>query len=497
MVLLENGGELPWDRAALHSVAVIGANAARARTQGGGSATVLPERVVSPLDGLRAALPAADVRFALGATNQVGLAELPPDEMTNPVTGEPGARARFLDAQGNELLAEDRRATALVYLGGDAPIAQTARFELSTRWTPTESGQVRLGFTAVGAGRILVDGETVVDTTIQPSGTDPGAALFTNERATAVVECEAGTPLDVRFEYDLPQRTGRFGNALFVRLGVEPHDLDEDRLIADAVDAARAADVALVVVGTNERVESEGFDRTSLALPGRQDELVAAVAAANPRTVVLVNAGAPVLMPWRTEVAAVLLGWFGGQELGNALAAVLLGDAEPGGRLPTTWPAREEDVPVLDTTPVAGALVYGEGVHVGYRAWLRSGVEPAYWIGSGRGYAEIALRKLRVEQGDTIAVTVDVENTGTRAGKEVIQVYAERPDSEVERPVRWLVGFAPVRVAAGELASVTIQVSTRLLAHWDAGWQREPGAYRLRVGTSAADLPLDAEIVLP
>ena len=127
----------------------------------------------------------------------------------------------------------------------------------------------------------------------------------------------------------------------------------------------------VVVVGTTNEVESEGFDRTTLALPGRQDELVRRVAAANPRTVVVVNAGSPVELPWADEVAAILLTWFPGQEAGYALADVLTGAAEPGGRMPTTWPVQMADCPVLDTTPVDGALAYTEGVFIGYRAWDR------------------------------------------------------------------------------------------------------------------------------
>ena len=144
------------------------------------------------------------------------------------------------------------------------------------------------------------------------------------------------------------------GIGTFCELSLEvPHGTDDEE-IAAAVSLAAASDVAVVVVGTTAEVESEGFDRTSLALPGRQDELVRRVAAANPRTVVVVNSGAPVLMPWTEEVAAVLLTWFGGQEFGHALADVLLGDAEPGGRLPTTWPA--SGAGVLSTQPADGVL---------------------------------------------------------------------------------------------------------------------------------------------
>ena len=149
------------------------------------------------------------------------------------------------------------------------------------------------------------------------------------------------------------------------QLNFEPPFGDADAELERAVALARDADVAIVVVGTTAEVESEGFDRTSLALPGRQDELVRRVNEAQPRTIVVVNAGAPVLLPWLDEVPGVLLCWFPGQEAGNALADVLLGAAEPGGRLPTTWPASEDGLPSV--TPVDGVLEYAEGLAIGYR----------------------------------------------------------------------------------------------------------------------------------
>jgi beta-glucosidase len=261
-------------------------------------------------------------------------------------------------------------------------------------------------------------------------------------------------------------------------------------LIEAAVAAATGADVAVVVVGTNSKVESEGYDRSSLALPGHQDDLVRAVAAANPNTVVVVNAGSPVEMPWRDDVAAVLLTWFGGQEYGNALADVLTGAAEPGGRLPTTWPAAMADVPVLDVTPVDGTVSYDEGVHIGYRAWLRAGTTPAYPFGHGLGYTTWTIDGVSatptVREGDAVIVTATVANTGDRAGKHVVQVYASRESSAVDRPVRWLVGFAPVRLGAGESTEVSIEVPARAFAHWDSAWAYEPGAFTLHVGASVA-----------
>ena len=504
-VLLTNRAELPWSPASIGSVAVIGHNADLARSQGGGSATVLPERVVSPLEGIRDALPDASVSYAIGAVVQEGIAPFPLAQLTNPVTGEPGIRVSFRDADGTDLFAEDRRATSLVWFGGDAPIAESATLHLETLYEPDATGVVRLGFAASGTARIFVDDVLTVDATIVPEGTDLGAALLAPPSASEPVEVRAGVAVRIRVEYELFDRVGPLANAMAFTFGLEPADADPQTLIDEAVDAAQNADVALVVVGTNSRVESEGYDRESLVLPGRQDDLVRAVAAANPRTVVVVNAGSPVLLPWRNEVAAVLVGYFGGQEFGNAIADVLLGAVEPGGRLPTTWPAEQADVPVIDTTPTDGVLVYDEGIHIGYRAWLRSGRTPAYPFGHGLGYTTIVTTTISappsVAASDAdFTVTVDVTNRGARAGKQVVQVYAERTDSAIERPVRWLVGFAPVHVDAAKTASVSIPIPVRAFAHWDEhrdeGWNYEPGAFTLRVGTSVADLPLDTTVRL-
>lgn len=488
-VLLSNDGILPLDASALTRVALIGHNARDARTQGGGSATVLPEHVVSPLEGIRAALPRAEVTYELGAVVQEGVAELPLETITNPATGEPGVRVSFVDADGNAIFVEDRRATALVWFGGDAPVSTASAIVLETSYTPEETGEILLGFAGSTRGRVFVDGELVLEDTPVVTGSDLGAAFLNPPSSTVRVSVTAGSPVGLRAEFEV-QSDGALAGVFSANFGIAPDDSDPDGLIARAAAAAAASDVAIVVVGTNSKVESEGYDRENLDLPGRQDDLVRAVAAANPRTIVIVNAGSPVVLPWAGEVTAVLQGYFGGQQFGAALADVLTGAVEPGGRLPTTWPATLADVPVTQVVPDGGVLRYTEGLHIGYRAWLRTDAEPAFPFGHGLGYTTWAWGAAS-RVGDTLEVTL--ANTGERSGKQVLQVYAERADSEVERPERWLVGFAAVHAAAGETVTASIPLPARRFAHWTGEWSVEPGAYTLRVGASVVDLPLSVE----
>ncbi|WP_227999181.1 beta-glucosidase family protein [Nocardia australiensis] len=498
MVLLRNNGELPWSTSGPGSVAVIGEAALWPRTQGGGSATVVPESVISPIDGIRAALPDAVVTVHPGVPVQTGIHPLPLAAMTDPVTGEPGLRARFLDTDGAELLSEHRRAAQLVYLG-TAP-SGAASIELSTSYRPgpDDPASIRLGVAGIGPAIVLVDGAVVLDTTLAGGDEALGAALFTPDVASVPVVNDGTRAIAVTVRQSL-ETSGAVMGLAALTLGTETAAADPADMIADAVAHARAADVAVVVVGTSAQTESEGFDRTTLGLPGAQDDLVRAVAAANPRTTVVVNSGGPVLLPWREEVAAVLLAWFGGQELGNALADVLLGHREPGGRLPTTWPAAQADVPVLSTTPIGGVLSYTEGVHIGYRAWLRAGAVPAYPFGHGLGYTTWDLDDLTVAEPDpdgVVEVGVAVRNTGTRPGKQIVQVYLSRAESAIDRPVRWLAGFAAVRAEPGQTRLVRITLPPRVFAHWDHGWQVEPGTFTVQAGTSVDVLPLRAGVVV-
>jgi beta-glucosidase len=273
-----------------------------------------------------------------------------------------------------------------------------------------------------------------------------------------------------------------------------------DNLVAEAVVTATAADVAVIVVGTNDDWECEGWDRTSLALPGEQDELIWRVAAASKRTIVVINAGSPVAMPWLDQVDAVLMAWFPGQEMGEAITDVLLGDAEPQGRLPVSFPARLEDTPAFEHYPGRnGVANYGEGRLIGYRWYDTVGRQPLFPFGFGLGYADVVVSGAR--RATTGSIEVDLRNESPRDGVQVVQVYAaalDRPQPGADDPAQQLVGFAKARVAAGATASVTVELDPRTTHTWsleEHRWMRGDGRFELRVGTSsrhiAARLPFD------
>ncbi|MCB5180932.1 beta-glucosidase [Streptomyces antimicrobicus] len=490
-VLVRNeGGALPLDASAGRTVALIGAAARDARVLGGGSATVFPERVVSPLDGLGAALPPGALTYAVGAE--------PSDELAAADQGFV-LRAVCRDAAGTVLGTGTLPSGQVQWIGDDLPAGVTyealASIEVTGTFTPRESGAHAFGTRGLGAFALTVGGEPLWEG-VQEMGdeADPFEAFFGAPCERGRTTLTAGEPVEVSLRYqvgdlsELPLKA-----IMFSLLHLGPRR-PADELIAEAVAAARAADTAVVVVATTERVESEGFDRTDLRLPGRQDDLVRAVAAANPNTVVVVNAGSPVELPWREEVAAVLIGWFPGQEGGAALADVLLGAAEPGGRLPTTWPARLADAPVTEVVPADGRLEYTEGLFIGYRAYERHGVTPAYPFGHGLGYTDWAYESLEARED---AVRVRVRNTGTRPGRETVQVYLAPVEDTAERPAAWLAGFASVTAGPGESVEAEIPLPARAFEIWDeelGDWRRVAGAYEVRASHSYADPRLTATL---
>ncbi|GAA3801105.1 glycoside hydrolase family 3 C-terminal domain-containing protein [Sphaerisporangium flaviroseum] len=493
-VLLRNERSiLPLDPGRLRRVAVIGPSAAEPRIQGGGSAGVYPVSFVSPLDGIRAALAGrAEVTHASGVHIAGRPTPLDLGNSRNPLTGEPGVLVRLLDETGAEVHAEHRLTGRILE---PALVGSSATVEIRARLCPQVGGAWSLAVSGWGHVFLEADGATLIDEEVARDTDDPATVHLTPPYRHARLDLTAGREVEL-----VARRRLEPGTGLASALAADPPRRGDEEEFAAAIEMARAADVAVVVVGTTEEVESEGYDREGLSLPGEQDALVRAVLAANPDTVVVVNAGGPVAMPWREQVPAVLLSWFPGQEYGGGLAAVLFGACEPGGRLPTTWADRA----LIGTTPVDGVLEYAEGPHIGYRAWLRQDAAPAYWFGHGLGYTTWAYESIQVgesaEPGRPFTARVRLRNTGERAGGEVVQVYLARPESEVPRPARWLAGYARVEAEPGESVEAEIEIPARALRHWSAedhAWAAEPGAFAVLAGRCAGDLPLETTVTTP
>jgi beta-glucosidase len=495
---------LPLDLSAIRSVALIGPNAVSPVTQGGGSATVPPVSVSTPADALTAALagldPQARVTVRPGC---VTWSIVPAPELAtlrDPDTGEPGVRLEFRSADGELAGTEHRTATMFTWWDGlPAGIGWGGRgtISLRARYRAAHGGPHLIGAGGVGLLTLTVDGRKVAGG--HPGvPADPVEVMVRPGEVRATVDLAEGQEAEVAISLlpdDWPQ------GPVAIRLGIVPAP-DGDALLREAVEAARDADAAIVVVGSGPATESEGFDRPGLALPGDQDELVRRVAEVNDRTVVVVNAGMPVLMPWADQVAAIGCCWLPGQAMGEALADVLLGQVEPGGRLPVTIPVAEADCPVLHSVPDQGRLEYTEGLLIGYRGYDRAGRVPRFAFGHGLGYTtweylSAAAGPTAVGPGRDLDLTVVVRNTGSRPGREVVQAYLEPVTAEAGRPVRTLAAFAAAVAEPGETAEVTLTVPARAFARYDEtarAWAWPPGEFTVRIGRSSADLRLSVRV---
>ena len=392
-----------------------------------------------------------------------------------------------------------------------------SRYTARAEFTAAETGTHTLTLRQAGRARLRVGGEVVLDGFDDPPPRGEAMIGLVSEEISAQVELTAGEPVELVVEGTGEGAPGTLHGAV---IGLRPPAAGD--LIERAAAAAAACDAAVLVVGTTDEWESEGQDRDSMDLPGDQDALVEAVLDANPDTVVVVNAASPVSMPWADRARAVLVTWFGGQEMANALADVLLGDADPGGRLPTTQPLALEHNPSYGNFPGEnGEVRYGEGVLIGYRWYDARTLPVRFPFGHGLSYArfEIGAPRLSADSfspGGSVTVTVDVRNVSDRPGSEVVQLYVGAPPSELVRPPRELRAFAKVHLGPGETETVTLELGDRAFACWDpgdpswesllpraevspmirsdeqrrttGGWRIDPGTYVLHVGRSSADL---------
>ena len=497
-VVLSNDGTLPLQAGRLSRIALIGPNLIEPFIQGGGSASVTPPYLSRIDDAIRAAAHEALVTTHGGVSGRRHAHPVDPAIVFTP-GGQPGYEIALFDRAGDPVGAPSVVAGDEAWNRQVPRSARTARVRAVLRLQGAGAHRVEVGTSGahrirfddveVSASDVLADHDVILDSSV--NNPDGPAATFLVVPGTAQRDVGIDAELQVI-------DAGGYGTLVRFALRHDENAGDDESDIVEAVDAARAADVAIVVVGTNEETESEGWDRPNLELPGRQNELVRRVIEANPRTIVVVNAGAPVILPWLDDAAAVLWWWLPGQEAGNGLADAVFGITEPSGHLPWTLPERESDVPVPNGLPVEGVVDYVEGIDVGYRGWDRAQLVPAREFGFGLGYSTWQYDSLRSIGGiEHQSVQVVVTNTGARRSRETVQLYLEAETVTEDRPVRWLAGFDTVDALPGETVTLNIPLARRSFEVWDIethGWTLPSGTYRVRAGRSSRDLRLVASI---
>ncbi len=484
IVVLRNEGVLPFS--GVQKLAVLGPNAAQPVVIGGGSSKVAPHYGVSPLEGLRAR-QGLEISYEPGCTNHKVLPVLRGDFRMDFFAG--------FEFAGEPVLSIPARRIDFTWLGHFTDAVDPASFSvrIQGRVEPERPGVWTFGVSSAGKSRLFIDGREVIDNWTQQ---EKGSSFYGAGSAEKTAEIELDGPFEITLEYSKEGAPVLGGLLVGCLEPIAPDAMER------AESAARDADAAVVVIGLNSDWETEGSDRADLSLPGRQLELARRVAAANSRTVVVLNAGAPIADPLLDTLPGLLTLWYGGQEAGGALADVLFGDACPSGRLPQTWPARLEDNPTHVNYPgERGRVVYGEGLFMGYRYYDKKGIAPRFPFGHGLSYTSFDYGELRAElQPDgSVDVSVDVTNTGDRAGQEVVQLYVHDEEATVQRPEKELRAFAKLALEPGATQTARFTLDRRAFAFWDPAshdWAVEPGAFELQAGHSSADVRARARIEL-
>jgi len=495
IILLKNQGDvLPLDTAKIHSIAVIGLAANKLQMGVRGSPEVTPFYSVSPLEGItKRAGDSISIHYAPADPENhtpIPSSALTPegDDTGHGLSGEyfgnPNLEGTPVQKQTDTTVNFDWTGQP----GAEMPKVGPENF--SVRWTgkltAPKTGHYQLAVLADDGCRLYLDGKKVIDHWV----------IGRTKVQTFDVDLVSGEAHDIRLEYF--QATG----SAVAKLQWEMPDSDQ---IKQAVDIAKTSDVAVVVVSTfNE--EGEGHDRPSMSLPNGQDALIKAIAAVNKKTIVILNNGTPVDMrPWIDQVPGLLEAWFPGQEGGNALASILFGDVNPSGKLPTTLGARREDYPDYGNFPgVKNRVAYEEGIYVGYRHFDKENIAPLFPFGFGLSYTTFEYGPLQLSQPTLdpqgkVSVSLDVKNTGSRAGQEIVELYIHDPSPKIDKPVRELKGFAKVALAPGETKTVTIPIIPRNLAYFDVPgkqWKADAGDYEIQVGASSRDIRQKATVHL-
>ena len=490
IVLLKNNNSiLPLDVNKIKSIAVIGPNSKVTITGGGGSSMVVPFSSVSPLEALQNKIgDKVKINFAQGCmldgdSNPLDEKYLFTDESGN----ENGLKAEYFTNKNLEGKPDRIMVDKIINFSWDwhGPFEDFPKDNFSVRWTGfikvDKTGRYTLDVASDDGARLYLDDKLVID-----DWTDH--ALVTNSYTT---ELKANQYYKIKLEYY------ENGGGAIVKLGWRKPN---DELLTGAITTARNSDVAIVFAGTNYTYESEGYDRKNLNLPSDQDDLIKEISGVNKNTIVVLTTGSPVLMDkWLNNVDGLIEAWFAGEQAGNAIAEILLGETNPSGKLPITFPKRWEDCSAYNTyMKEDGTTRYEDGIYVGYRHFEKNKIEPLFPFGYGLSYTTFEYGGLKLSSNEmpgnsNLIVSFNLKNTGKVKGEEIAQLYINDVKSSIDRPVKELKRFKKVSLNPGEEKTIEFELDEKALSFFDPStknWKAESGEFEVLIGSSSEDIKL-------
>lgn len=506
MVLLKNEGLLPIDANTIKSLAIIGPNSEDFRIMGGGSSSLKPHYIRSPIEALEEALPDVKLQQHFGCHTYKYLpgpathllspnihADQSGDEKKDAGT-RVGLRCSFLEDINDESTINERIISSnTIYASNPFTPGSTAKaLRIQGYYQAESEGEYEFGLLSSGQSRLYVDGKIIIDAW-NADQRQAGDAFFqqANLEKRSKHFLAKGQQVEIRIEFNyLAENSFRA-----LRYGILPPLLDDP--IEEAAKIAAQSDYVLLLCGTNDDWETEGNDREMLALPGKQNQLIERILKANKNTVVVNNSGSPISMPWVNEAPAIIQAWFSGQEFGKALTDIILGTSNPSGKLPISFPIRLEDTPAFTSYPGEfGKVHYGEGIFVGYKWYLTRDIPCLFPFGHGLSYTKFSYKSMLYQDQ---AIDVTISNCGQSTGKEIIQIYSQALNPCVSQPKQKLIGFKKVELAPGETTTVSIELDDMAFYYWHAEegqWVLDPGTYRISAASSSTQIHLSEEVTI-
>ncbi|WP_068544460.1 beta-glucosidase [Thalassotalea crassostreae] len=478
IVLLKNEGILPLNKDEVKNILVLGPNTDREHGKGGGSSQVKSLYEVSPIEGLQEKLgDNVNITF-LRTRPETGIPAIAGDYIirSNPGTGTPA----WQQSDWKEKERKNWKHWAWVPDSGYTAPADSVMEHVTMKTTikPLESGVHTLKLSVVGDFRLKVNGKKV----LEHSSTDGKEFNYPLELST-----------DKEYKFELQYD----GNKSFILGWDAPSSLFSTK--EEYVAAAKSADAVIYFGGLSHADDRESQDRVNMKLPNGQDEVIETLLAANPDTVIFLNAGSAVEMPWVDNAKAIMWGWYGGMEGGHAYADALFGDINPSGKMPITLPVALEDTAAIALNDYnSKESFYKEGVFIGYRWFEQQSIKPIFPFGHGLSYTtfsydNVELSSSSISAGEELTVNVNVTNTGKVAGSEIVQLYLNDVEASVERPAKELKGFGKVHLQPGETKTVSMTLKQRDLSFWDINtndWLAEAGQFDVHIGASHTDIKL-------